>query len=44
VESGKLPHYTSRIAQTSLKVGLGSLPAGLVKISENYTFQNPWKE
>ena len=26
---------TSRIAQTSLKVGLGSSPAGLVKLLEN---------
>jgi hypothetical protein len=46
VDTGQWKSFdnTSRIAQTSLKVGLGSLPVGLVNLSENQTFQNPWKK
>ncbi len=40
MDCGHFYHATSRIAQTSLKVGLGSSPAGLVKMSEDQTFQN----
>ncbi len=46
VDSGQWTVFdnTSRIAQTSLKVGLGSLPAGLVNLLEKQLWQNPWKE
>jgi hypothetical protein len=46
LENGKWKEFdnTSRIAQTSLKVGLGSLPVGLVNLLQRQLSQNSWKE